>query len=80
MVPLMKGLSLHQNLKRLICNYAVEDSFRRGEEVRVVKGTRVKEVSRDQLLDERRVLAAGPAGADSGVDDKLRRLDRSYRR
>ena len=58
----------------------MEDSFRRGEEVRVVKGTKVKEVSRDQLLDERRVLAAGPAGADSGVDDKLRRLDKSYRR
>ena len=79
-VPLMKGLSLHQNLKRLICNYAVDDSFKRGEELHVVKGTKVKEVSRDQLLDQRKVLAAGPAGTDDGVDRKLRHLDRAYRR
>lgn len=73
LLPLFKGMDIKPNLRRLVMSQVGLQAYENGETMRVVKGTRIKEISEEQLREEIRVYS------EAGVDDKLSAKMRAVR-
>ena len=74
MVPLSEGLGLKSHLRKLIANYAAHFSYKLGEPVTVIRGTKVREVTEARLLAERKIMEDGDLAQPAEVDAALRAL------
>lgn len=77
LILLFKGLGLKENLRKLLLSQVCLDAYRHGDTVRIVRGTRTKEISAEQLADE--VSVYSEAGIDDAVAAKLRAVRRSHK-
>jgi hypothetical protein len=74
LMPLFKGLQLKENLRRLVMAKAGMEAFKHGDTVKLVRGTKVKEVTEHQLKREIEIYS------DSGIDDDVRAKLKDMRR
>ena len=51
-MPLIQSMAVKPNLQRLICAKANLQAYRCGHKIKVVRGTRIEEVSNPQLAKE----------------------------
>ena len=71
-VPLFEGLGIRPHLRQLLTNYIVHHCFKAKQPVTVVRGTSVREVSEQRLLNERRILEEADMSRPAQVDAALR--------
>jgi hypothetical protein len=73
-ISLLQGMTIKKNMRGLILNHALEQVHDQGDILRIIKGTRVKEVTRDRFLQEREVYANAQLDDVSGVAKKIKAL------
>jgi hypothetical protein len=76
LMPLFKGLQLKENLRRLVMAKAGMEAFRHGDVVKLVRGTKVREVTEQQL--QREIDIYSESGIDDNIRAKMRDLRRGY--
>ncbi len=76
LMPLFKGLQLKENLRRLVMAKASMEAFRHGDAVKLVRGTKVREVTEQQL--QREIDIYSESGIDDNIRAKMRDLRRGY--
>jgi hypothetical protein len=47
LLPLFKGLGIKPNLRKLVARQVILETYRKGDTLKVVKGTKIKEVSEE---------------------------------
>jgi hypothetical protein len=75
LLPLFKGLQLKDNLRNLVMAKAGLEAYKHNDTVKLVRGTRVKEVSEQQL--KREIEVYSEAGIDDDVKSRLREMRRN---
>jgi hypothetical protein len=73
-IPLKEALKIKPNLRGYVANLIAEVAHERGLPIRVVKGTEVIEISKDQLRSERQILEEADIDDEAGVVKRLQRL------
>lgn len=81
-IPLKEALRIKPNLRGYVANMIADVAHERGLPVRIVRGTQVIEVSREQLQAEREILEQADIDDERGVVKKLERLalDKKHKR
>ena len=59
MMPLVDALTARPHLRELLLNHALSAAYKAGQTVLVRRGTKLKEVSEQRMLAERKVLEDG---------------------
>ena len=59
MMPLVDALTACPHLRELLLNHALSVAYKAGQTVLVRRGTKLKEVSEQRMLAERKVLEDG---------------------
>ena len=75
-LTLPEGVALKPHLRRLLQNYTAFEAHRCGEEMTVVKGTAVREVSEARLFAEREMLENLDIRGAFSWEDEISRLDK----
>ena len=70
-IPLKEALRIKPNLRGYVANLIAEVAQERGFPLRVVKGTEVIEITKDQLSGEKKILEEADIDDESGVVKKL---------
>ena len=78
LLPLFKGLDIKPNLRHLVLRQALLEAHRHGDTVHVVRGTRIKEVSENQLKDEVELLNQSGIDDEAQVRAQLKQIKRKY--
>jgi hypothetical protein len=76
LMPLFKGLQVKDNLRHLVMAKAGMEAYKHGDTVKLVRGTKVREVSEQQL--KREIEIYSESGIDENVKNKLKEMRRSY--
>jgi hypothetical protein len=67
-IPLLQAITLKKNMRGLPMNYALEQSYAKGEIVKLIEGTKVKYVSAKRFKEERDVYSTAPLDDERYVD------------
>ena len=79
-LPLFKSMAVKPNLQRLICAKANLQAYKVGDRVKLVRGTRVEEVSERQLAEEVEAYERSHVDDDVGIERRLGRVGRRHRK
>ena len=74
-VTLLEGMQLKPYFRRLLLNYATMEVAEKQEPLTVVEGTDIRRVSKERLLEERKVLEACDLRDPQAAEEALRLLD-----